>query len=279
MGLLSFAASAGGGSLLGGLGGGLLSAAGGLLSADKAGKAAREAQQKQIEWERERATHAHQWEVADLKAAGLNPILSAGGQGASTGGISAPVPDTSGYSTGMQNAATQMMSGITTALDAKRVQNETDKTTAEIKALLKDALLKDKQSHLVEQQTISEMARQGQIKADTAHKLALTSYTSSQKAGQEIQNEFGRRTLDAQVQKTKLEIENLVYQQRILYNEGKIKEAHKIQDEVNAKHAELTYWTGLLNRTANTLMGLGVTAVSAGKAGQMMGGMKQIGFL
>lgn len=46
---------------------------------------------KQIEWEKERATHAHQWEMQDLKAANLNPALTAtGGSGATTGSISAP---------------------------------------------------------------------------------------------------------------------------------------------------------------------------------------------
>lgn len=61
-------------------------------------------QQRQIEWEKERATHAHQWEMQDLKDANLNPALTAtGGQGAATGSISAPssaMADTQGLQIG-----------------------------------------------------------------------------------------------------------------------------------------------------------------------------------
>lgn len=62
------------------VGGDLASSALGLYASSKAWRRQREA-----------AQNAHQWEVADLRKAGLNPILSAtGGSGASAGSASVP---------------------------------------------------------------------------------------------------------------------------------------------------------------------------------------------
>lgn len=46
--------------------------------------------QQQIAYQKEAAKHAHQWEVDDLRKAGLNPILSSKYGGASVGSIPSP---------------------------------------------------------------------------------------------------------------------------------------------------------------------------------------------
>lgn len=108
------------------LAGGALSAVGGLYSAKQSAKASEEINERQIEWEREKATHAHQWEMQDLRAAGLNPILAAH-SGAQTGSISAVQPDTSGYA----QAGNAIATAIQLQNENKRVENETKATSAQ----------------------------------------------------------------------------------------------------------------------------------------------------
>ena len=87
-------------------------------------------------WQRQKEAmqNQHQWEVADLRAAGLNPILSANG-GASTGGLNGSlIGDTGQFSRAVQNA----MQGMA-------LKGQLEKQAAEIDNINKDTELKEDQ--------------------------------------------------------------------------------------------------------------------------------------
>lgn len=113
---------------------GILNAVGGLLGfagQESANNAQAEMLERQIEWQREVLQNRVQWNVEDLKAAGMNPVLSVMGSGGASGSapsVSAPQVGNSGA------AAVSSAAGLANIINQfRQTENETRKVDSEVR--------------------------------------------------------------------------------------------------------------------------------------------------
>lgn len=132
------------GPVLGAVGSGMLSNAGQRDANDRSIDFARE----RMNWEERLSSTAHQREVADLRAAGLNPILSAGG-GASTPSGASPM-----ISSELEGAANSAQALPRLAADLAFIKAQTAKAKTAQAVDLKTAELLDAQKRVASSNSV-----------------------------------------------------------------------------------------------------------------------------
>lgn len=152
--------------------GAVIAAGASLLGGAMANKSNAKQADTDREWQRENAQNAHQWQTEDMRAAGLNPILSAtGGAGAKPSG---------GSSLGAQSDA--ITPAVNSALAARRQSTELELMKANEVNTVKDTQKKDSEIALNKEAEKTQLYQQYNLDADAALKAHQGAREASQNA-------------------------------------------------------------------------------------------------